>query len=70
MDWENHLEKKSDPKNRKKNIKSQREISPYEKIPLARKRIFVQTPISHSTLKLQQKISCRKIIRFFAPFSL
>ena len=53
MDWENHLEKKSDRKNRK-NCKNQSEIAACEK-PLARKRIFVQTPFSHCTLKLERK---------------
>ena len=46
--------KKSDPKNRKKNSKNQSEIATSEK-PLSRKRIFVQTPFSDSTLKLEQK---------------
>ena len=49
MDWENHLEKKSYPKNRK-TTKNQSEIAACEqKKPLARKRIFVQTQFSHST---------------------
>ena len=30
MDWENHFEKNSDPKNRKKNIKEQSEIAAFE----------------------------------------
>ena len=67
MDSENHLEKKSDPKNRK-NSKNQSEIAACEQKTLARKRIFVQTPFSHSTLNLGQKISRRKTTRFFAPF--
>ena len=54
----NGLEKpfrnKSDPKNRK-NSKNQSEIAACEQKPLARKRTFVQTPFSHSTLKLEQK---------------
>ena len=67
MDRENHLEKKSDPKNRK-NSKNQSEIAACEqKKPLARKRIFVQTPFSHSTLNLEQKISRHKTTRFYAP---
>ena len=41
MDWKNHLEKKSNPKNRK-NSKNQSEIAACEqKKPLARNRIFV-----------------------------
>ena len=35
--------------------------------PLPRKRIFVQTPYSHSTLKLERKNSRRKTTRVFAP---
>ena len=59
--------KKSDPKNRK-NRKNPSEIAACEqKKPLARKRIFVQTPFSHSTLNLERKISRRKTTRFFAP---
>ena len=47
--------KKFYPKNWK-NIKNQSEIAACEQKPLARKRIFVQTPLSHSILKLEQKI--------------
>ena len=54
MDWENHLEKKSDPKNRKKS-KNQSKLPHVNKKPLARKQTFVQTPFSHSTLKLERK---------------
>ena len=47
--------KKSDPKNRK-NSKNQSEIAACDhKKPLPRNRIFVQTPFSHSTLKLERK---------------
>ena len=50
---EKPFRKKSDPKNRK-NSKNHSEIAACEqKKPLARKRIFVQTPFSHSTLKLE-----------------
>ena len=37
------------------------------KKPLARKRIFVQTPFSKSALNLEQKNSRRKPTRFFTP---
>ena len=37
------------------------------KKPLARKRIFVQKPFSHTTLKFEQTISRRKTTRFSAP---
>ena len=67
MDWENHLEKIRSKK-LKENSKNQSEIAACEqKKSLARKRIFVQTPFSHSTLKLEQN-SRRKTNRFFAPF--
>ena len=50
----NHLEKKSDQKIEKTvNIKVK--LPHVNKKPLARKRIFVQTPISHSILKLERK---------------
>ena len=38
-----------------KNSKYHREIAACEKKPLSRKRIFVQTPFSHSILKLELK---------------
>ena len=59
--------KKSDPKKRK-NSKNQSEIAACEQKPLPRNRILVQTPFSHSTLKLEQKKSRPKTTRFFAPF--
>ena len=58
--------KKSDAKNRKK-IKIKMKLPHVNKKPLARNRIFVQTPFSHSTSKLEQKISRRETTRFFAP---
>ena len=54
MDWENHLEKNPIQKN-EKNSKNQSEIAACEQKPLPRNRIFVQTPLSHSTLKLERK---------------
>ena len=63
MDWEKHLEKKPIQK-LEKISKNQTETAVCEqKTPLARKQFFVQTPFSHST----QKISRRKIPRFFGP---
>ena len=56
MDCENHIEKKSDPKNRdKKTVKIKLKLPHVNKKPLARKPIFVQTPFSHSTLNLERK---------------
>ena len=47
--------KKSDPKNRKKTVKTKVKLPHVNKKPLKRKRIVVQTPFSHSTLNLEQK---------------
>ena len=58
MDWENHFEKNPIQKNEntvKSICKTQNEIATCEQKPLARKRIFVQTPFSHSTLNLERK---------------
>ena len=68
MDLENHLEKKPEPKNRKNTVKIKVKLPHVNKKTLARKRIFVQTPFSHSILKLEQKNSRRKTTRFLAPF--
>ena len=46
--------KKSDPKKRK-NSKNQSQIAACEQKPLARRRIFVQTPFSHFSLNLERK---------------
>ena len=54
MDWENHLEKNPIQKNRK-NGKNQSEIAACEQKITTEKRISVQTPFSHSTLKLERK---------------
>ena len=55
MDWENHLEKNPIQKF-EKTVKIKVKLPHVNKKPLARKRIFIQTPFSHSTLKLEQKI--------------
>ena len=54
MDWKNHLEKKPIPKI-EKTVKIKVKLPHVNKKPLTRKRIFVQTPFSHSTLKLERK---------------
>ena len=61
------LRKNSIPKVRK-TVKIKQKLTHVNKKSLARTRIFVQTPFSHSTLKLEQKISRRKTTRNFAPF--
>ena len=54
MDWENHLET-TRSKKIEKTVKIKVKLPHVNKKPLARKRIFVQTPLSHSTLKLERK---------------
>ena len=66
MEWENHIEKKSHPKNRK-NSENQSEIAAFERKTTSEKANFFQTPFSHSTLILKQKNSRRKHTRFFVP---
>ena len=48
------IRKKLDPNNRK-NSKNESEMTVCEQKPLAKKRIFVQTPFSHSTSKFELK---------------
>ena len=67
MDWESHLERNPKPKNRK-TVQIRMKLPHVNKKPLPRNRLFVQTPFSHSTLKLERKNSRRKTTRFFAPF--
>ena len=54
MKWENHLEKNPIQKI-EKTVKINVKLPHVNKKPLARKRIFVQTPFSHSTLTLERK---------------
>ena len=54
MDWENHLQKKSDPKNRK-TVKIKVKLPHVNKKTTSEKANFLQTPFSHSTLKLEKK---------------
>ena len=56
MDWENHFEKYPIHKIEKKPVKIKIKLRHVNTKPLARKRIFVQTPFSHSTSKLEQTI--------------
>ena len=49
MDWENQLEKNPIPKIGK-TVKIEVKLRHVNKKPPARKRIFVQTPFSHSTI--------------------
>ena len=64
----NHLENRIQ-KIEKKTIKNRSEIAACEQKPLPRKRIFVQTPYSPSTLKLERKNFKPQNHSFCAPFS-
>ena len=57
---------KSNQKNRKK---IEVKLPHLNKKSLARKQIYVQTPFSHSTLKLEPKNLRRKTTRLFDPLS-
>ena len=48
------IKKKIRSKELKKTVKTKTKLPRVNKKPVARKRIFVQTPFSHSTLKLEQ----------------
>ena len=54
MDWENHLEKNS-IQEIEKTVEIKVKLPHVNKKSLARKRTFVQTPFSHSTLNLERK---------------
>ena len=54
MDWEKHLEK-NPIQIIEKTVKIKMKLPHVNKKPLARKRIFVQIPFSHSALNLEQK---------------
>ena len=51
-----------------KTVKSEVKLPHVNKKSLARKRIFVQTPFSHSTLKLEGNNSHRKATRSISCF--
>ena len=54
MDWKKHLQKNPILKI-EKTVKIKVKLPHVNKKPLARKRIFVQTPCSHTTLNLERK---------------
>ena len=66
MDWENHLEKNPIQKI-EKTEKIKVKLPHVNKKPLVRKRIFVQTPFSHSTLNLERKKFTPQNHSIFAP---
>ena len=51
------LYQKKNPIQNCKTVKIRGKLLRVNKTPLARKRIFVQTPFSHSTLNLERKIT-------------
>ena len=68
MDWENHLEKNQIQKT-EKTVKIKVKLPHVNKKSLPRNRIFVQTPFSHSTLKLERKkIHAAKPLAFSLHF--
>ena len=67
MDWKNHSEKIRSKKI-EKTVKIKVKLPHVnKKKSLTRKQIFVQTPFSHSTLKLESKKLRCKTTLFFAP---
>ena len=68
MDWKNHLEKNLIQKI-EKTVKIRVKLPDVNKKPLPRNRIFVETPFSHSTLKLERKkIHAAKPLAFSLHF--
>ena len=69
MDWENYLEKNPIQKI-EKTVKIRVKLPHVNKKSLPRNRIFVQKPLSHSTLKSERKKihATKPLARFFAPF--
>ena len=67
MVWENYLEKNPIQKI-EKTVKIRMKLPHVNKKPLPRNRIFVQTPFSHSTLKLERKIHAAKPLAFSLHF--
>ena len=67
MDWESHLEK-NPIQQIKKTVKINVKLPHVNKKPLPKNRIFIQTPFSHSTLKLEQKIHAAKPLAFSLHF--
>ena len=68
MDWAYHIEKNLLQKIEKKTVKIKVKLPHVKKKSLARKRIFVHTPFSHSTLKLAKKFHTAKPLAFSLHF--
>ena len=67
MDWENHLEKNPIQKI-EKTVKIEVKLPHVNKKPLARKRIFVQTPLSHYFKIRAKKFHAAKPLAFSLHF--
>ena len=65
-EWENYL--KNPIEKIEKKYKTKVKLPHMNKKPPTSERTFVQTPFSHSTLKLEQRNSRRKTTCFFARF--
>ena len=67
MDWENHLEKKSDPKHRK-NRKNQSEIAACEQKTTSEKANFCSNTVFSLYFKFRAKIHAAKPVAFSLHF--
>ena len=67
MDWENQLEKKSDPKNRK-NSKNQSEIAACEQKSTSEKANFCSNTVFSLYFKMRAKIHAVKSLAFSLQF--
>ena len=67
MDWENHLEKKPDPKNRK-NSKNQSEIAACEQKATTDKANFCSNTVFSLYFKIRAKNFTPQKHSLFAPF--
>ena len=67
MDWENYFEKNPIPKIEKR-VKIKVNLPHVNKKPLARKRIFVQPPFSHSFKFSAKKFHATKPLAFSLHF--
>ena len=71
MEWKNGLEKPFRKKSIvkiEKTVKFKVKLPHVNKIPLPRKRIFVQTPFSHTTSNLAKKFHAAKPLAFSLHF--
>ena len=70
MDWKNHLEQKSDPRNWTKNSKNQSEIAACQQKTTTENSNFCSNTVFSLYFKIRAKKNTRrKTTRFFAPFT-